>query len=629
MITLRNILLRRGKNVLLQNVDWTIYHKQRIGLIGANGSGKTSLFAMLLGELHQDDGDLQIPRQLKMAHVAQETPAYAKSSLDYVLDGDVELRALEHELTDAEEKHDGNRIANLHEKLSIIDAYTAPARAGQLLAGLGFNQTEQQKSVAEFSGGWRVRLNLAKALMCRSDVLLLDEPTNHLDLDAVLWLEQWLGQYHGTLLLISHDRDFLDATVDHIAHISHERLKVYAGNYSSFEKQRADELMIQQSTFDKQQKKLAHLQSFVDRFRAKASKARQAQSRLKAIERMDLVSAVQTESQFQFEFRNPGHCPNPLLQLDGAGVKYGEKRVLSDLNFTLTPKDRIAVLGPNGAGKSSLIKLLADELTAAEGTREAASGLKIGYFAQHQVDHLNLAESPLEHLRDLAEKTPEVELRKYLGSFGFSNDMVFEPVKNFSGGEKSRLALALLVWQKPNLLLLDEPTNHLDLEMRNALSLALQEYEGAMVLVSHYRFLVRTTTDQLLLVADHKLQDFDGDLNDYQKWLLDYRRKQTSQSTTGYEKPDLSKKEQRQHDARQRELRRPLLLKVKKLEDEMEKMEKESVKIETVLVDPSLYEPEQKDILQQHLLTQAKVKKEVVRLENEWLQACEERDREV
>jgi len=626
MITLNNILLRRGKNVLLQNVNWTIYHKQRIGLIGSNGSGKTSLFTMLLGQLEQDEGDLYIPKQIKLAHVAQETPAYTKSALDYVLDGDVELRALEAELTDAEEKHDGNRIATLHEKLCIIDAYTAPSRAGQLLAGLGFTTEEQQKSVAAFSGGWRVRLNLAKALMCRSDMLLLDEPTNHLDLDAVLWLEQWLSQYHGTLLLISHDRDFLDTTVDHIAHISHQQLKIYTGNYSTFEKLRADELMLQQAAYEKQQKKIAHLRSFVDRFGAKASKARQAQSRMKAIERMDLVSAVQTESEFQFEFRNPGHCPNPLLQLDGAGVAYGEKRVLSHLNLSLTPKDRIAVLGPNGAGKSSLIKLLAAELMSAEGKREAAAGLKIGYFAQHQVDHLDLSATPIDHMRDIAEKTSETDLRKYLGSFGFSNDMVFEPVKNFSGGEKSRLALALIVWRKPNLLLLDEPTNHLDLEMRNALSLALQEYEGAMVLVSHDRFLVRTTTDKLLLVAEQQLQEFDGDLDDYQKWLLDYRRRQARQEQGG-KKSELSKKELRQSDAKQREERRPLLQKVKKLEDEIEKLEKESNKIEVLLADPAIYEPEQKNLLQQHLQTQAKIKKELERVESEWLQACEERDK--
>lgn len=626
MITLRNITLRRGQNVLLQQLNWTIYHKQRIGIIGSNGSGKTSLFAMLLGQLHPDDGDITIPKQLAFAHVAQETPAYSKSALDFVLDGDTELRAIEHELIKAEEQHNGTQIANLHEKMSIIDAYTAPARAAQLLAGLGFNHEEQQKAVSDFSGGWRVRLNLAKALMCRSDVLLLDEPTNHLDLDAVLWLEQWLIKYPGTLLLISHDRDFLDTTVDHIAHIDKQNLKLYTGNYSTFEKQRATDLLVQQATYEKQQKHLAHMRSFVDRFRAKASKARQAQSRLKAIEKLEIVSAVQADSPFQFEFKAPKQCPNPLIQLEDARIAYGDRTILSQLNLSITPKDRIAILGPNGAGKSSLIKVLANEVAVANGTRETGPGLNIGYFAQHQVDKLHLSDTPLLHLRRLAEHTGELELRKFLGSFGFSGDRVLQPVSHFSGGEKSRLALALLVWQRPNLLLLDEPTNHLDLEMRNALSLALQEYEGAMLLVTHDRFLVRTTTDQLLLVADGKLQEFDGDLNDYQKWLLDFRKQQASSSAAPAYKNELSKKEQRQHQAKQRELRKPLLAKITRLENDMQKMQKEAEAIAVILSDLSLYEPENKTRLQGHLLTQATIKKALEVAENDWLKACEERD---
>ncbi len=626
MITLHNITLRRGRHVLLQSLNWTIYHKQRIGIIGANGSGKSSLFSLLLGELQSDEGELDFPRQIKLAHVAQETPGYQKSAIDFVLDGDNELRDLEMAITLAEQKQDGTRIAMLHEKLSIIDAYTAPARAAQLLAGLGFNQEEQQKSVSDFSGGWRVRLNLAKALMCRSDVLLLDEPTNHLDLDAVLWLEEWLIKYPGTLLLISHDRDFLDKTVDHIAHIAHQQLKCYSGNYSSFEKQRAEELLLQQATFEKQQNKLAHMQAFVDRFRYKATKARQAQSRLKAIERMDLVCAVQTESPFQFAFKPPVHSPHPLLKLEKASIAYGKKTVLSQLDLVIASKDRIGILGPNGAGKSSLIKLLAGELSAAQGEREASPGLKIGYFAQHQVDHLDLLETPLEHLRDLSPESQELDLRKFLGSFGFSGDRVFEPVKNFSGGEKSRLALSLLVWQRPNLLLLDEPTNHLDLDMRTALSIALQEYEGAMMLVTHDRFLVRTTTDQLLLVADGQLQEFDGDLNDYQKWLLDYR-KQKKPTYPSLPSQELSRKEQRQWQAKQRELRRPVLQKVKKLEDQLAKLEKKLTDIELVLTDAALYEAGNKEKLQTYLSDQVKIKKEIERVEEEWIQACEERDK--
>lgn len=625
MITFRQVTLRRGLNILLQDINWTIYHKQRIGIIGSNGSGKTSLFAMLQKEIEPDVGSLDIPKQIKLAHVAQETPAYQKSALDFVLDGDEELRQIEADLNEAEEKNDGAKIATLHEKLSIIDAYTAPSRAAQLLAGLGFSDQEQKKLVSEFSGGWRVRLNLAKALMCRSDVLLLDEPTNHLDLDAVLWLEQWLINYQGTLLLISHDRDFLDQTVDHIAHLAHQQLKIYSGNYSTFEKVHAAELLLKQAAYEKQQKQIAHMQDFVNRFRAKATKARQAQSRLKAIERMDVLCAVQTESPFQFQFREPAQCPNPLISIHKVNIAYDDHVIMRNINLSITPKDRIAILGPNGAGKSSFIKMLAGGLLPASGVRETSAGLKIGYFAQHQVDHLHLSDTPLLHLRRLAETAPELDLRKYLGSFGFSGDRVLEPVENFSGGEKSRLALALIVWQKPNLLLLDEPTNHLDLEMRNALSLALQEYAGAMILVSHDRFLVRSTTDQLLLAADGKLQEFDGDLHDYQTWLLDYRKQQASGSVNPAAKSELSKKEIRQLDAKQRELQRPLLQKIAKLESQLNKLEKEVTAIELLLTDLSLYEPQNKNQLQTHLMTQAKLKKEIEATEEAWLKACEER----
>lgn len=626
MINLKNVTLRRGPHVLLQGVNWTIYQKMRIGIIGSNGTGKTSLFALLMNQLQADVGDLEIPKQLRLAHVAQETPSYAKSALDYVLDGDDELRDLESQLAAAEEAEDGNLMGTLYEKLSTIDAYTAPARAAQLLAGLGFNHDDQQKGVNEFSGGWRVRLNLAKALMCRSDILLLDEPTNHLDLDAVLWLEQWLQKYQGTLLIISHDRDFLDAVVDHIAYMAHQTLKMYTGNYSTFEKTRAAELLLQQAAFEKQQKHLAHIQSYVDRFRYKASKAKQAQSRIKALERMELVSAVQAESEFQFSFRESPNAPNPLIKLESARVQYGDKIVLEQINLSISPKDRLAVLGPNGAGKTSLIRLLAGELITNGGIREPSAGLRIGYFAQHQVDHLKLNETPLEHMRDIAGNTSELDLRKYLGSFGFSGDRVNEPVKNFSGGEKSRLALSFIVWQKPNLLLLDEPTNHLDLEMRNALSLALQEYDGAMILVSHDRFLVRMTTDQLYLVADKKLDMFDGDLNDYQRWLMDFRKKQAAEFTAKSKNMALTKNQVIQTPVQPENLKF-VLQKIKKLEQEIEKWQKQAVEIENKLADLSLYEPQNKEVLKKHLAAQAKSKSELERLENEWLLASEERDK--
>lgn len=620
MITLKNITLRRGPHILLENLNWTIFARQRIGMIGANGCGKSTLFSMLLGEFQPDTGDLDLPRQLRLSHVAQETPGLTQTALDFVLDGDVELRKLEAKLAKAEADDDGMRIAELHEKMAVLDAYTAPARAAQLLSGLGFSTAEQKKQVADFSGGWRVRLNLAKALMMPSDMLLLDEPTNHLDLDAILWLEEWLRNYPGTLLIISHDRDFLDNIVDHIAKIDHRELKVYTGNYSSYETQRASELLIQQAHYEKQQKQIAHMRDFVERFRYKATKARQAQSRLKAIERIELVSAVQSETPFSFQFPDPGNIPNPLLTLNHVDVGYDERIILKNLNFSITPKDRIAILGPNGAGKSSLIKVLAQAMAPLHGECIAASGMRIGYFAQHQVEQLDLQASPLTHLRRIAERALELDLRKFLGSFGFSGDSVLAPVGTFSGGEKSRLALALIVWQKPNLLLLDEPTNHLDLEMRNALSLALTEFEGAMILISHDRFLVRSTTDQLMLCADGKLQDFDGDLNDYQRWLFDYckTRNAVPAVTTGN-----NKKEMRQQAAKEREECRPVKDKIRRLEKEMEKWQKEASRLEAMLTDQSLYEEQNKEILKQRLQALSQAKSSLETAETAWLLASE------
>ncbi len=625
MITLNKISLRRGQHLLLQDVQWTIFHKQRIGLIGANGSGKSSLFAMLLGQIQPDSGELELPRRLNIAHVEQETPAYSKSALEYVLEGDVELKQIEQALALAEKNDDGEKIATLHARMSEIDAYTAPARAAQLLNGLGFSKAEQEQSVSNFSGGWRVRLNLAKALIAHSDILLLDEPTNHLDLDAIIWLENWLRLYKGTLLLISHDREFLDNIVDHVAHIDQQSLKLYTGNYSEFEKQRATNLLLQQTAYEKQQKHIAHLQSFINRFKAKASKAKQAQSRVKAIERMEIISAVQVDSPFQFHFKKPDKCSNPMLTIEDASIQYGDKVVVKDINLSITPEDRIALLGPNGAGKSSLIKLLAGELKPASGRRETSSNLKIGYFAQHQIDYLQLNETPLEHLRRLSPQAKEVELRTFLGSFGFSNNRVHEKITHFSGGEKSRLALSLLIWQKPNLILLDEPTNHLDLEMREALSLALQEYEGAMILVSHDRFLVRTTADQLMLVASHNLSAFTGDLNDYEEWLLNYRKQGDTMADTS-SKNNPSKKAQRKLDAAERETRRPWVTKIKKLEAQLDLLNKSYQQLEIQLSDLNIYETNNKPLLQNCLSQQTEIKKQIQTIEEEWLHACQQLD---
>lgn len=621
MITLRNIFLRRGPHLLLKDVNWTIFHKQRIGLIGANGSGKTSLFHLLLNPKEADEGEIFIPPQIKLAHVAQETPALSQSALQFVLEGDTELQALEKKLKIAEEKNDGNKIASLHARLGEIDAYTAPARASQLLNGLSFTQKEQQQPVSDFSGGWRVRLNLAKALMSRSDILLLDEPTNHLDLDAVIWLQDWLQDYQGTLLLISHDRDFLDNIVDHIAYLHHQQLTLYTGNYSTFEKLRAEQLLNQQALYEKQQKKREHLEKFINRFRAKASKARQAQSRIKALERMETVSAVQTESPFQFEFKEPQKCPNPLISLQESQVAYGEKLVLNHLNFSIAPNDRIALLGPNGAGKSSFIKLLAAEITSSYGHYTQGTGLKIGYFAQHQVDHLQLDKTPLDHMRLIAPHTREQELRSFLGGFGFSANRSFEPVHHFSGGEKSRLALALIVWQKPNLLLLDEPTNHLDLEMRQALCLSLQDYEGAMVIVSHDRFLLRATVDQLILVADGKIAPFTGDLNDYEKWLFEYRKKNATSSTS--DMPSIQE-EQRALDAKVRDERKPLLKQLKELEITLEKLKEIAIQLEIELSNDKLYLPHNEDKLKKLLAKDTEVKANIQQTEEDWLKVSEQ-----
>lgn len=628
MITFNHITLRRGQHVLLSDINWTIFQKQKIGIIGANGTGKSTLFATLLGLHEPDAGQLEIPKHLHIAHVAQEFQATKETALQFVMDGDTELRELQAALTHAEAKHDGRKIATLHDKLSMIDAYTAPTRAAKILNGLGFTQSEIEKPANEFSGGWQMRLNLARALMCRSDILLLDEPTNHLDLDAILWLENWLKGYAGTLLLISHDRDFLDHTVDRIAHLHHKTLKMYAGNYSDFESQLAQALQVQEATYKKQQQKIAHLKAFVDRFRYKATKARQAQSRLKAIERMETVSAVQADSSFSFEFLTPAQCPTPLLTFEKVNVGYHDRIIVNRVDMSLTPKDRIAILGPNGAGKSTFIKTLAGVLSPLSGQIERAPGLKIGYFAQHRLDQLDLEASALNHLSRLSPSTAELTLRTFLGSFGFSGNKIFEPVRTFSGGEKARLVLSLLVWQKPNLLLLDEPTNHLDLDMRNALSLALQDYAGAMVLITHDRFLVRTTVDQLLLVSDGKLQTFDGDVDDYYQWLLNYRQDKKLNVSSDNESIS-SRKAARQKEAKARESRRPILLKIKELEKKIETTLKTLSLIEKKLTNTAIYEAKNKAELQLLLFDQANIKKTLAQLEEEWLSASEERDKDI
>src|SRR6266496_2731972 len=525
MIRLSQVTLRRGTKTLLEGADVALNPGDKIGLIGANGSGKSSLFALLRGELHADKGEVDYPARWRVAYVAQETPALERPALEYAIDGDTTLRKLEVELAAAEVVNDGHRIGELHAAMGDADAYTVRSRAEQLLHGLGFTHEQMGEPVASFSGGWRMRLNLAQAILCPSDLLLLDEPTNHLDLDAILWLEEWLKRYAGTLLVVSHDRDFLDGVVDVVVHIDAKKLRRYSGNYSSFERQRAAAVVLAAAQFQKQERERAHLESFINRFRAKATKAKQAQSRMKMLAKMEELAPLHVSAPFSFEFREPLKAPDPLLVLEDADAGYkteGEpdKVVVRGINFSLQSGQRYGLLGINGAGKSTLIKTIAGELAPLAGKAIFNKGLAVGYFAQHQIEMLRHDESPLWHLSRIATNVREQELRNYLGGFNFPGDMATTSIATFSGGEKARLALALIVWQRPNLLLLDEPTNHLDLETREALTVALAQFEGTLVLVSHDRHLLRATTDQFLIIAEGRLAPFDGDLEDYRDWLF-------------------------------------------------------------------------------------------------------------
>jgi len=523
MLNFSDLSLRRGKRVLFTGATFSLFRGEKVGVTGENGSGKSSLLELVRGELTPEAGSFDMPSQLAIAYVSQELDASEREAIEFVLDGDPELRAIEAQLAKAEQADDGVLLGHLHGNYAAIGGYDATSRAATLMHGLGFDSNDERRPVSAFSGGWRVRLNVARALMCRSDLLLLDEPTNHLDLDAIVWLEGWLTAYPGTLLLISHDREFLDRVVNRVVNIEHEKARAYRGNYSAFEEQRATELSQQAALFARQQREIRHMESFVERFRAKASKARQAQSRLKALERMQRIAPAHVDSQFEFSFARPDKLPRPLLALERQSAGYDGRAVIEGLKLTIAPGDRVALLGRNGAGKSTVMKLLAGALTAMSGTRTEARDLRIGYFAQHQLEQLKVTESPVEHLSDCSEamgrRAPEADLRDFLAGFGFRGDRVFEPVGPFSGGEKARLVLALLAYQRPNLLLLDEPTNHLDLEMRQALAVALQEYEGAVVLVSHDRHLLRVVADELLLVHGGAVEPFDGDLEDYARWL--------------------------------------------------------------------------------------------------------------
>ncbi|MBD8163734.1 ABC transporter ATP-binding protein [Erwinia persicina] len=625
MIVFSSLQIRRGVRVLLDNATATINPGQKVGLVGKNGCGKSTLLALLKNEISADAGSFSYPGTWSLAWVNQETPALDIPAIEYVIDGDREFRQLESELAQANKINDGHAIATLHGKLDAVQAWTIQSRAASLLDGLGFTQDQLQRPVSDFSGGWRMRLNLAQALICRSDLLLLDEPTNHLDLDAVIWLERWLKSYSGTLVLISHDRDFLDPVVDKILHIEQQSIFEYTGNYSSFEIQRATRLSQQQSMFEHQQQKVAHLQSFIDRFKAKASKAKQAQSRIKTLERMELIAPAHVDNPFTFSFREPESLPNPLLKMEKVSAGYGDRKILNSIKLNLVPGSRIGLLGRNGAGKSTLIKLLAGELAPLQGDIGLAKGIKLGYFAQHQLEFLRADESPLQHLVRLAPKVLEQQLRDYLGGFGFQGDKVSEETRRFSGGEKARLVLALVVWQRPNLLLLDEPTNHLDLDMRQALTEALIDFEGALVVVSHDRHLLRSTTDDLYLVHDGKVEAFEGDLEDYQQWLSDQQRQASADAAPKADSANSAqaRKDQKRRDAELRTQTQPLRKQIEKLEKQMEKHNAQLADAENQLSDSAIYEQSRKADLTAALQQQATAKSALEACEMEWLEAQE------
>jgi ATP-binding cassette, subfamily F, member 3 len=625
LILLRQLTLARGPRRLIEDTSLQVHAGWRVGLVGANGSGKSSLFALLRGELHAESGDCEVPPGWSIASVSQETPALPQPAIEYVLDGDVELRRVERALVQADRDHDGHAVAEWHARLDAIDGYSARARTAALLAGLGFTSPDLERPVADFSGGWRMRLNLARALSSRADLMLLDEPTNHLDLDAVVWLERWLANWRGTLLLVSHDRDFLDGCVTHVAQIESRRIALYTGNYSAFEEQRAARLAVQQAMYEKQQREIAHMTSFVARFRAKASKARQAQSRLKALDRLERIAPAHVDTPFDFEFPAPERSPDPLLTLEDAMLGYAARPVLEHVDLSLRPGARLGLLGPNGAGKSTLIKTIAGVLQPLSGRRTGGHGLEIGYFAQHQLEQLRPDESPLQHLVRAERLTRELDLRSYLGGFDFRGPMADAPTGAFSGGEKSRLALALIVRQRPNLLLLDEPTNHLDLEMRHSLMRALAEYEGSLVLVSHDRALLRTVCDGFLLVADGRSAEFPGDVDDYLDWLVERRARADSSA------PDAPAMMGREARRAQRETadadrqarlarRRPLAREAAGLEREVETLEAEKRSLEAKLGDTAFYSAVNLAEVQATTLRCTEIGRRLEAAESRWLE---------
>ena len=617
MISLKEVSVQRGPKILLANADLTIYPGHKLGIIGPNGCGKTSLFQVLLGNLGSDTGHCHVPKHWQVAHMAQEISSDKNTALDYVLAGDAEL--VEVQNTIADDQHDGEKLAALYEQLEAIDGYTAASRAQQLLNGLGFLPGDDKKGVNEFSGGWRIRLNLARALMCRSDLLLLDEPTNHLDLDACLWLERWLQSYPGTLVIISHDRDFLDNVVNGIVSFENEKLQFYSGNYSDYERQKAARLAEQESAFNKQQERISEIENFVRRFRAQATKAKQAQSRLKELERMEKIAPAHVDSPFTFRFFKPEKCPQQMLTLTQVDIGYGNKAIIKNANVSVHGNTRIALLGANGAGKTTFIKLLANKVEALAGERIEGANLNIGYFAQHQLESLDLQASCFLHIQRLTPTATEQSVRNFLGGFDFHGDRVFEPITHFSGGEKARLALAILAWQKPNLLLLDEPTNHLDIEVRHALTVALQAFEGAIIMISHDRHLIKNTVDEFWLVDHGLVQPFNGDLNDYYEYT---QQAQITAKPSGHQTPSAGKQTSTKA-AVPREKLKQLNNRVKSLETEIDKLTGMLRKTEATLMDPSTYTSDNVDH-KKLLVEQTDLKTKLETAEAQWLETTEE-----
>ena len=610
MINLNHVSLYRDSTCLFEEISLTLHDKQRVGLIGANGCGKSSLLAMIMRTLEPSSGSIDFSSDVAIRHVAQEIDQLTLSAHAYVLQGLPTIFNLQQAIEHAEKQQDFTRLAELHSQFSLNDGYAKLAFASELLAGLGFDARAAQKPVQAFSGGWRMRLNLAKALIAPSDVLLLDEPTNHLDLEAILWLEKWLQTYPGLLIMVSHDRDFLDKIISHVLHVEHTKMKLYKGNYSSFEKVYAEQLAQQHALFAKQQQQIKHMQAYVERFRYKASKAKQAQSRLKAITRIDQVAAVQVNSPFQFYFKPASKLPYPLLKIERVTFRFAEHTVFENLNWQLVPGDRVALIGPNGAGKSTLLKLLLGKHQPNSGQLFLDKDVQIGYFAQHQLETLSADQDALTHMLKLDPHASVQQHRDYLGQYGFSGDAVLKAVGSFSGGEKARLALAMMIYCKPNLLLLDEPTNHLDMEMRMALTLALQQFDGALVLISHDRYLIRNTVDRLYLLAEHRLQAFDGDLDTYRQWLAEFSSTDTTAAKPAKVDSVVTAKPKST---------RPNPVKLRALERKIMALEQQLTDINAQLNDPALYEESQKTERERLYQTQHELQSALQAAEDEWL----------